>query len=49
MKNETICEIIESVKSDICDHYCKYPERYTEDKSDDIFDEKCKDCPLNRL
>ncbi len=51
--NMTMAEITEEIKTQICDHYCKYPEQYKV-KNDDInFDrmmqERCNDCILNLL
>lgn len=39
---QTVADIIEEVKKDICDNYCKY-------SSEEDIEEKCPDCPLNRL
>lgn len=39
----TVADIIEEVKKDICDNYCKYSE------DEKKCDEMCPDCPLNRL
>mgnify|MGYP003298826399 CR=1 FL=1 len=52
-----IDDIIESVKEDICDTYCKYSDRLkdymskpiTEDNINDECPECCKNCPLDRL
>jgi hypothetical protein len=46
--------IIEKIKTEICDHYCKYPAIYdTREDSDKEYDkmiaEVCEHCPLNRL
>lgn len=43
----TIHDITDQVAREICDHYCKYPEIY--DDIDEMFEEKCQHCPLNRL
>ena len=40
-------KIIEKVKEEMCDGYCKYPEMIEEDE-DEIAD-VCANCPLNRL
>ena len=39
-------EIIEEVKNDICDNYCKWPFN-TETQAD--LNEICEKCPLKRL
>lgn len=56
MKTMTVTEIIEKVRADICDNYCKWPEKYgvTGDGSDpereeQLMDEKCDECPLDLL
>ena len=43
----TVADIINEVVTEICDYYCKYPEQYKD--YDDMLDEQCKDCPLNKL
>ena len=43
---ETVSGIIESVKAEICDMYCKKPYE-TKDEADLI--EVCEKCPLGRL
>ena len=43
---KTALEIIEEVKSDICDKICKYREQYDYDT---LLDEYCETCPLERL
>lgn len=45
-KKQTIPEIIEEVKIDICDNYCKYP---NEIKDDEELNDICEKCPLGRL
>ena len=36
----------EEVVSDMCDHYCKFP---GEVKDEDMLNEICEGCPLNKL
>jgi len=43
----TIPDIIESVKIEICDKYCKYP--YKDGISEETLQEICENCPLSRL
>ena len=46
----TIPEIVEEVKMEICDHYCKYPNMWDEEKEGTTLEEgKCTGCPLGRL
>lgn len=40
-------EILEEVAAEICDKYCKYPEKYAD--YEDMLDEQCDKCPLGRL
>lgn len=44
-----IQEIIEEIMADICDTRCKHPESYTAEEWEQISDEICGNCPLNRL
>lgn len=46
--------ILENVKAQICDHYCKYPGEYKHRDDGDIDYEQmltdvCESCPLNVL
>lgn len=50
----SVTELIEKVKEDMCNGYCKYsnapiPEGKTEDWLYEDEDSPCNDCPLNRL
>lgn len=53
--DKTVTQIMEQVKNDICDNYCKYPEWSKKffkdtDKADEfLLNEICLDCPLKRL
>jgi hypothetical protein len=42
---QTISEIVEEVKTEICDNYCKYPDVLPED----VLWSNCEKCPLGRL
>jgi len=51
---KSITEIIESVKEDICDKYCKYPCMTPPEGKDEDWltmdkDSPCNTCPLLRL
>lgn len=53
-KNKPISDILEEVREDMCNNYCKYPnmpvpEGKTEDWLFDDEDSPCNDCPLNYL
>ena len=45
---ECIADIIEEVKQEMCDYYCKYPARFSEEEEDTLF-EICDKCPMERL
>ena len=45
---QTIPEIIEEVKTEICDNYCKYPELFSAEEEEVLLG-MCEDCPLGRL
>ena len=45
-KQQTIPQILEEVKTAICDNYCKYP---NEIKDDEELYDFCEKCPLGRL
>jgi len=40
-------EDLEKIKSEICDHYCKYPGEYKD--QDEMIDTDCVNCPLLKL
>ena len=50
-----ISEKLEQIKEEICDNYCKYPYEYqmnTEDSEEafeNMLQDVCSECPLNRL
>ena len=51
---KSITDIIEQVKEDMCDKYCRYTHEPTPEGKDAdwLFDDDdfpCKECPLNRL
>ncbi len=42
----------EDLKGLICDRYCKFPEAYDHGQKDDeerLHEERCNNCPLNRI
>ena len=43
-----LLEEIEDIKTQMCDHYCKYRDEWDEDDRP-IEDAICKSCPLTRL
>ena len=47
----SITEIIEDVKADVCNNYCKYPHIFDEESEGCELCESdiCRNCPLGRL
>ena len=47
----SVTEMIEKVKEDICNDYCKYPNEWDEEEQGvELCDsEVCASCPLNNL
>lgn len=45
----TVTEIIDGVKTEICDSYCKYANGVTKEGYDPMLEKHCKSCPLNKL
>ena len=43
----TVSEIIEEVITEICESYCRHP--YTVDDDDELLQDYCSKCPLNKL
>lgn len=43
-------KVIEQVKVDICEDYCRYPREWDEEQNGELYDSDiCNNCPLNRL
>lgn len=49
MSTQTVSDIIEEVKAEICDEYCKYPVIYKDMDEDEFIEKICGKCPLERL
>lgn len=54
MGEKSVTDVLEEVKEDICDNYCKYVEEYgginfTDEQLERLMAERCDTCPLNRL
>lgn len=49
--NQSISEILEEVKEEICMKYCKWPDKWDEEAEGIELSEStlCRNCPLNRL
>lgn len=51
-KTPTVAGLLHKVASDICNHYCKFPDIYKDPDGEDnerLWDERCENCPLNTL
>ena len=46
---KTVSQQIEDIKTEMCDHYCKYPGIWDEDDGELADSEICANCPLGRL
>ena len=51
VKKYRVTNIIESVVNEMCNHYCKYPDTWDEEKEGCELSESevCANCPLNKL
>lgn len=46
----TVYDIIEEVKIEMCEEYCRFPREWDEEvEQETLNDAKCAKCPLNRL
>lgn len=45
----TVAGLLSDIAADICNNYCKYPERYSEKEYERQLNEVCSSCPLNKL
>ena len=50
-EQRSVTEQIEDIKTDICNHYCKYPDIWDEEAEgcELCESEVCTNCPLSRL
>ena len=50
-KNQTVSEILEEVKEEMCQFYCKWPNQWDEEAEGIELSEStlCGNCPLGRL
>ena len=50
-RQKTVPEIIEEIKTQICEDYCRYPRDWDEiEEGMELIDSDiCNNCPLNRL
>lgn len=45
----SIADIVEQTKKEICANYCKMPYKYSAAEWEEVMQEVCGKCPLNRL
>lgn len=48
-KEKPVTKIIAEVREKMCDGYCKFPQAYTPDEWEEVAEEVCAGCPLDRL
>lgn len=48
-RTKTVIDILEEVKQEICDDYCKYPTQVGSKEDLSADDSPCMTCPLSRL
>ena len=48
-KQQTVTEMIQKAVEKMCDEYCKFPQMYTEENEDKLYEEHCDGCVLNKL
>lgn len=48
-EHKTVTDILEEVKQEMCDRYCKYPTLVNDREELFAEDGPCMKCPLNRL
>lgn len=46
---KTVNDILNEVVEEICDKYCKFPQMYTGENEDELYEEHCDGCILNKL
>ena len=48
-KSKTVTDILEEIKQEMCDGYCKYPTIVNDREELFAKDGPCMECPLNKL
>ena len=49
-EQKTVSQIIDEVRTEICNGYCKYMDAILEEEIyDGVLDKYCVNCPLNKL
>lgn len=49
MAEKTATQIIEEVRDEMCNKYCKYPDLWDDENGELCDSEECQNCPLNKL
>ena len=49
MAEKTATQIIEEVRDEMCNKYCKYPDLWNDENGELCDSEECQNCPLNKL
>lgn len=48
-KEKPVTKVIAEVREKMCTDYCKFPQIYTPDEWEEVAEEVCAGCPLDRL
>lgn len=54
-KEKTVTELLQGIADEICENYCKYPEKCAAEKSDPdeaedlLYLNYCTNCPMSRV
>ena len=46
---KSVHNILEEVIEEMCEKHCKFPEMYTGENEDELYEKHCDGCPLNKL
>ena len=48
-KTKSVCDVLMEVVEEMCDKYCKFPDMYTGNDEDELYEKHCDNCPMNKL
>lgn len=48
-KEKPVTKVIAEVREKMCSDYCKFPQIYNPDEWEEVAEEVCAGCPLDRL
>ena len=48
-EEKSIAKILEEVCNEMCEKYCKYPDMYSPEEWENVFEDICDNCPLMKL